>query len=290
MSVAKATVKTEASHSDVKELKDIARQMRLDIVEMTSDAGSGHPSSSLSETEILAALYCGGVLRYDPKNTKWPDRDRFILSKGHAVPGLYAALMQAGILNRDLIPTLRKMGSVLQGHADMRFTPGVEASAGSLGQGLSIGIGHALAGRLNHLDYRVYVLTGDGEIDEGQNWEAAMSAAKFKLDNLCLIVDRNNAQQTGWVSDVMPTMPLDKKFEAFGWKAIDIDGHRYDQIFAAFAQARTTKGQPTAIIAHTIKGKGVSFMEKDFTWHGRAIEKPDQYQEAIEEIKARDIG
>ncbi len=279
-----------ATRPDLQALKDIARQMRVDIIEMTSAAASGHPSSSLSMVEILTVLYCAGEMRYDPKNVKWQDRDRFILSKGHAVPGLYAALMQAGVLDRKLIPTLRKMGSILQGHADVRFTPGIEASAGSLGQGLSIGIGHALAGRIDKRDYHVFVMTGDGEIDEGQNWEAAMSAAKFKLDNLCLIVDRNNAQQTGWVPDVMPTEPLPKKFAAFGWNVVEIDGHRYEDIFNAFEQARATKGQPTAIVAHTIKGKGVSFMEKDFSWHGRAIEKAEEKKEALEEIARRDIG
>ncbi len=275
---------------DISRLKDIARTMRTDIIEMTSAAGSGHPSSSLSMVELLAVLYCGGELRYDPKNVKWADRDRFILSKGHAVPGLYAALMAAGILSRDLKPTLRKLGSILQGHADARFTPGIEASAGSLGQGLSIGIGHALAGRLDRRDYRVYVMTGDGEIDEGQNWEAAMTAAKYQLDNLCLIVDRNRAQQTGWTADVMPTEPLGNRFAAFGWNVVNINGHEYDQIYHAFDVARSTKGKPTAIIAQTIKGKGVSFMEKDFSWHGRAIEKPEQEREALEEIKTRDIG
>ncbi len=275
---------------NIQKLKDIARQMRIDIIEMTSAAGSGHPSSSLSMVEFLTVLYCGGEMHSDPHDVKAPDRDRFILSKGHAVPGLYAALMAAGILSRDLIPTLRKMGSILQGHADMRFTPGIEASAGSLGQGLSIGIGHALAGRIDKRDYRVYVVTGDGEIDEGQNWEAAMTAAKYKIDNLCLIIDRNNAQQTGWVRDIMPTDPLSEKLAAFGWNAIDIDGHNYDEIYAAFKEARETQGEPTAIIAHTIKGKGVSFMEKDYSWHGRAIEDPAQKQAALEEIRTRDIG
>ncbi len=280
----------DTTRPSIQKLRDLARQMRIDIIEMTSAAGSGHPSSSLSMVELLTVLYCGGEMRYDPKNVKWPGRDRFILSKGHAVPGLYAALLAAGILSRDLIPTLRKMGSTLQGHADMRFTPGIEASAGSLGQGLSIGIGHALNARLDQLNYRVYVMTGDGEIDEGQNWEAAMMAAKYKIDNLCLIVDRNRAQQTGWTSDIMPTEPLAPKFEAFGWNAIDIDGHTYDQIYSAFDKARATRGKPTAIIAHTIKGKGVSFMEKDFSWHGRAIEKPEMEKQALEEIQTREIG
>ncbi|MGE5138413.1 MAG: transketolase [Rudaea sp.] len=272
------------------ELKEIARQMRTDIIKMTSAAGSGHPSSSLSMVEFLTVLYCGGEMRYDAENPKWEGRDRLILSKGHAVPGLYAALMAAGILSRDLIPTLRRLGSILQGHADMRFTPGIEASAGSLGQGLSIGIGHALAARLDHRDYRVYVITGDGEIDEGQNWEAAMTANKYKIDNLCLIVDRNNAQQTGWVPDVMPTDPLSKKFAAYGWNVVDIDGHNYDQVYEAFERARGTKGVPTAIVAHTIKGKGVSFMEKDYSWHGRVIEKPEMIEQALKEIETRDIG
>ncbi len=288
--MAETVTKQTEAQSNIQELKDIARQMRIDIVEMTSAAGSGHPSSSLSMVELLTVLYCGGEMHYDPHNPKAPDRDRFILSKGHAVPGLYAALMAAGILSRDLIPTLRKMGSILQGHADMRFTPGIEASAGSLGQGLSIGIGHALAARLDKRDFRVYVMTGDGELDEGQNWEAAMAAYKYKIDNLCLIVDRNNAQQTGWVRDVMPTDPLSERFAASGWTTIDIDGHKYNQIYDALDEAKSTKDEPTVIIAHTIKGKGISFMEKDYSWHGRAIEDPKQKQEALEEIRARDIG
>lgn len=275
---------------DMPRLKEIARQMRLDIVEMTSAAGSGHPSSSLSMVELLTVLYFGGVLRYDAQNPLWPERDRLILSKGHAIPGVYAALGAAGYFPRALFPTLRKMGSMLQGHADMCRTPGVEASAGSLGQGLSTGIGHALNARLDHRGYRVYVITGDGEIDEGQVWEAAMAASKFELDNLCLMVDRNKAQQTGWVKDVMPTDSLVAKFQAFGWNSLEIDGHSLQAVAEAFAQAAATKSKPTAIIAQTIKGKGVTFMEKDYTWHGRAIEKPEMKQEALAEIAARDIG
>jgi transketolase len=286
----KTQVETMADSLNISQLKEIARQMRIDIISMTTAAGSGHPSSSLSMVEILTLLYFGGVLRYNPANPQWADRDRLILSKGHAVPGLYAALGAAGYFSRDLFPTLRQLGSVLQGHADMSRTPGVEASAGSLGQGLSIGIGHALAARLDKRDSRVYVITGDGEIDEGQNWEAAMSACKYQVDNLCLIVDRNNAQQSGWVKDILPTDPLTDKFRASGWKALDIDGHDLRALTDAFATARATKGQPTVIVAHTIKGKGVTFMEKDFSWHGRAVEKPEQVTEALEEIKRRDIG
>lgn len=275
---------------DISRLKEVARQMRLDIISMTTAAGSGHPSSSLSMVEILTLLYFGGVLNYNCANPQWEERDRLILSKGHAVPGLYAALGAAGYFSRELFPTLRQLGSVLQGHADMNRTPGVEASAGSLGQGLSIGIGHALAARLDQRAFRVYVITGDGEIDEGQNWEAAMSASKYQVDNLCLIVDRNNAQQSGWVKDILPTDPLSAKFRAFGWQALDVDGHDLRALADAFTTARSTKGQPTVIVAHTIKGKGVTFMEKDFSWHGRTIEKPDQVKEAVDEIKRRDIG
>lgn len=279
-----------ADELDIAHLKEIARQMRLDIIEMTTAAGSGHPSSSLSMVEILTLLYFGGALRYNPHNPQWAERDRLILSKGHAVPGLYAALGAAGYFPRDLFPTLRKLGSVLQGHADMKRTPGIEASAGSLGQGLSIGIGHALAARLDQRASRVYVITGDGEIDEGQNWEAAMTASKYQVDNLCLIVDRNNAQQSGWVKDIMPTDSLAQKFRAFGWNALDVDGHNLHALADAFDTARSTKILPTAIIARTIKGKGVTFMEKDFSWHGRAVEKPEQVKEALDEIRARDIG
>ncbi|HZR00307.1 MAG TPA: transketolase [Chloroflexota bacterium] len=265
------------------DLKEKARLIRREIVESTTEAGSGHPSSSLSAVELMVGLYFGGVLRYDPKRPHWPDRDRFILSKGHASPILYAVLAEAGYFPTSELHTLRKLGSPLEGHPNMRRLPGVEASTGSLGQGLSIGLGHALAARVDGRSYHVWVMLGDGECDEGQVWEAAMAGHQFKVDNLTAIVDNNRMQQSGMVADVMNHMPLAEKWRAFGWHAIDVDGHDQDAVLKAFAEAQATKGKPTAIIAHTIKGKGVSFMEPDYTWHGRAIPK-EQEAAALKEI------
>ncbi|NLC56211.1 MAG: transketolase [Armatimonadetes bacterium] len=264
-------------------LAEKARLLRKRIITMTTQAGSGHPSSSLSTVEVLTALYFGGVLRYDPRNPRWPERDRFILSKGHAAPALYAALAEAGFFPVALLRSLRKAGSPLEGHPNMRVLPGVEASTGSLGQGLSIGVGHALAARLDNRLYRVYVLTGDGENDEGQIWEAAMAAAKYHLDQLTCIIDHNGFQQTGPVPEVMPLVPLADKWRAFGWHARDIDGHDLGQVLDALHAAARVHGQPTAIIAHTRKGRGVSFVENDYTYHGKAL-TPEEADRALEEL------
>jgi transketolase len=268
---------------DLEQLREKARIIQKEIVESTTAAGSGHPSSSLSAVQLLVGLYFGGVLRYDAKRPDWPERDRFILSKGHASPILYALLAEAGYISPDLLPTLRKLGSPLEGHPNKRRVPGVEASTGSLGQGLSIGLGHALAARVDKLSYRVYVLLGDGECDEGQVWEAAMAAHHHRVDNLTAIVDNNRMQQSGMVEDVMNHLPLADKFRAFGWHTLEIDGHDQAAVMEAYDEARRTKGQPTAIVAHTVKGKGISFMEKDFTWHGRAMNK-EQAAEALKEL------
>ncbi len=271
---------------DVTALTEIARRMRRDIVRATTAAGSGHPSTSLSMVEILTVLYFGGVLRYDPANPQDPDRDRFILSKGHGAPGLYAALAGAGYFPRDDLMSLRKLGSPLEGHPNMCRLPGVEASTGSLGQGFSIAIGHALAGRLDARDYRVYVMVGDGESEQGQVWEAAMYAGNHRLDNLTLIVDRNGYQQTGAVDDIQPLDPLEDKLRAFGLEVTTIDGHSLEEVARAFEWARGVKGKPQAIVARTVKGKGVSLLEaKQGSWHGKPI-PPDEEAKALQEIGA----
>ncbi|MER3515409.1 MAG: transketolase [Chloroflexota bacterium] len=269
----------------IEELAVLARRMRREIIEMTTQAGSGHPSSSTSMIDILVVLYFDGVLRHNPQQPDWPDRDRFVLSKGHGVPALYAVLAEAGYFDRELLATLRQFGSPLQGHADRRMTPGVEASTGSLGQGLSIGLGMALGARLDRRDYRVYVLIGDGEADEGQVWEAAMAAAKYRVDNLTAILDFNKYQQTGPVERVMPTLhPLPDKWRAFGWHVVEIDGHNFIQIRAAFDEVRQVRGKPQVIIAHTIKGKGISVVERSDPagnkYHGVPL-KPEEAQEAL---------
>jgi transketolase len=248
------------------DLAETSWRLSRQILEITTRAGSGHPSSSLSAIDILTALYFGGILRYDPGNPGWPDRDRFILSKGHAAPGLYVVLAAAGFFDPDLLSTFRETGSPLEGHPNLRALPGVEASTGSLGQGLSIGLGHALAARLDRRGYRVYVMIGDGEADEGQVWEAAMAAAKYNLENLTAILDFNGYQQTGPVSQVMPSlMPVAEKWRAFGWQVSEIDGHNLPQILDAFRQAGQAEGQPQMLIAHTKKGKGLTPFEKDDT-------------------------
>jgi len=253
----------------LKDIAAVAKRLRRHIITMTGQAGSGHPGGSLSAVEIVAALYFR-VLRHRPSDPGWVDRDRFILSKGHAAPLLYAALAECGYLSLDELATLRQMDSRLQGHVDCSLCSGVEMSAGALGQGLSFGIGVALSGRLNARKYRVYVLLGDGECDEGQVWEGAMAAAHFKLDNLVAIVDNNGLQIDGWNRDVMNLDPFDKKWQAFGWHVVEVDGHDLAQLIRAFDQAKSIKGQPTVIIAHTVKGKGVSFMENNADFHGKA--------------------
>ncbi len=258
-----------SSSASEAEMETIAKRLRRHIITMIGKAGSGHPGGSLSAVEILTTLYFR-VLRHKPSDPQWPDRDRFILSKGHAAPLLYATLAECGCFPVDELLTLRQMDSRLQGHTDRTVTPGVEMSAGALGQGLSFAIGVALAGRLNSQDYRVYVLLGDGECDEGQVWEGAMAAAHFKVDNLVAIVDNNGQQIDGWNRDVMNLDPFPGKWQAFGWHVIEVDGHDLTQLTQAFNQAKLVKGQPAVIIAHTIKGKGVSFMENNPDFHGKA--------------------
>ena len=269
------------------ELEDTTRRLRRDIITSTTAAGSGHPSTSLSQVELLTVLYFGGVLRYDPNRPQDPGRDRFILSKGHGAPGLYAVLAEAGFFPVEELNTLRKLGSALEGHPNMNRLAGVEASTGSLGQGLSIGVGHALAAKLDGADFRVYVMVGDGETEEGQVWEAIMYAGNKELDNLTLIIDRNNYQQTAAVDDVQPLDPLDVKLSAFGWEVRVIDGHSLDQVAKAFEWARSVKGSPQAIVAKTVKGKGVSILEETpAKWHGKAL-SPEQGEEALQEIGAQ---
>jgi transketolase len=264
-------------------LKEIARSLRLDILDTTTRAGSGHPSSSFSSVEIVTALYFGGILRYRPQDPWWPERDRFIMSKGHAAPLLYPALARAGYFPREEIWRLREINSPVQGHPVYRLMPGVEATTGSLGQGLSLGVGHVLGGRLNKLDYRVYVLMGDGECEAGQVWEAAMAAAHFKADRLTAILDYNKYQETGPISREMALEPLVDKWRAFGWSVSEVDGHDIPALIRSLQAVRQVVGQPSMLIAHTVKGKGVSFVEADFTFHGRAL-TPEQAARAREEI------
>jgi transketolase len=260
--------------ADINALLSRAKAIRADILRSTTEAGSGHPSSSLSAVEVLTALYFGGFMNYDPKNPHWPDRDRFILSKGHAAPVLYAVLAEAGYFPKDELMTLRKLGSPLEGHPNMKRLGGVEASTGSLGQGLSIGVGHALAARLDRKGYHTYVMTGDGELGEGQVWEAAASAAKFRLDNLTCIVDRNHFQQTGAAEEVLNMDPVDGKFTAFGWSTQVIDGNDMGDVLKALERARAVQGQPSCIVSLTHKGQGIlPLLEKlgDTNFHGKPI-------------------
>ena len=276
----------KAVKKDEGSLAEIARQLRVDIVKSTTEAGSGHPSSSLSMVEVVTVLYFGGVLRYDSAQPHDPDRDRFILSKGHGSPGLYAVLAEAGYFPRADLMTLRKLGSPLEGHPNMCRLPGVEASTGSLGHGLSIGTRHALAAKLDSRDYRVYVMTGDGETEEGQFWEAVMYAGNHGVDNLTLIIDHNGYQQTGAVADIQPVDPYEDQLAAFGWAARTIDGHSLTEVASAFDWARGVTGSPQAIIARTVKGKGVSLLEAEpGNWHGKPIPADDEAK-ALEEIGA----
>lgn len=251
------------------DLQSITKRMRAHIVEMLAEAGSGHPGGSLSATDIIATLYFKHM-RVDPENPNWEDRDRFVLGKGHAAPALYAALAIKGFFPEEELLTIRKLHSRLQGHPSMSVTPGVDMSTGSLGQGLSVANGMALAGRVDHKDYYVYCVMGDGEIQEGQVWEAAMSAAHYKLDHLIAFVDHNGLQIDGPNDKVMSIMPIDKKFQAFGWNTMVIDGHDLDAIDAAIVEAKRSEGKPTVIVCETVKGKGVSFMENVVDWHGVA--------------------
>jgi len=268
------------------ELQGKARCLRCHIIGMTGTAGSGHPGGSLSAADILAALYFR-VLQHDPDNPRSDDRDRFVLSKGHAAPVLYAALAESGYFPLELLYTLRKLDSPLQGHPHMTELPGVEASTGSLGQGLSIANGMALAGRLDGRTYRVYVLLGDGEMDEGQVWEAAMAASHYELDSLTAILDRNRQQIDGWTTDVMTLEPLADKWRAFGWHALEINGHDMEAILKALSQAQQVTGQPTIVIAHTIKGRGVSFMECNLQFHGNAPDL-EEMEQGLGEIRTEE--
>ena len=265
------------------ELMKTANEIRKGIVTALHSAKAGHPGGSLSATEIFTYLYFE-EMNVDPKDPKNADRDRFVLSKGHTAPGLYSTLAQKGFFPKEDLVTLRHTGSYLQGHPDMKHIPGVDMSSGSLGQGISAAVGMAIAGKLDHADYRVYTLLGDGEIQEGQVWEASMLAAHRKLDNLVVIVDNNNLQIDGEITEVNSPYPIDKKFEAFNFHVINIDGNDFDQIDAAFKEAKTVKGQPTAIIAKTVKGKGVSFMENQVGWHGKAP-NDEEYKIAMEELE-----
>ncbi|MFQ5827217.1 MAG: transketolase [Dehalococcoidia bacterium] len=266
----------------LEEMGQMAKKLRRHVLTMTSRVGSGHPGGSLSAADILTALFFK-VLRYRPYDPHWPDRDRFILSKGHAAPVLYAALAESGYFPVEELSTLRRLDSRLQGHVDSTATPGAEMSSGSLAMGLSFGIGMALAARMDGREHRIYVLLGDGECEAGQVWEAVMAAAHYKLDNLVAIVDHNKLQLTGWNRDVMNVEPLAPRWGSFGWHTIEINGHNLKQILRAVEEAKGVKGQPTVIVAHTIKGKGVSFMENKAEFHGRAL-TPEELERALEEL------
>lgn len=266
----------------ISELEAAAKRIRRHIIKMIYEAGSGHPGGSLSAADILTAMYFH-ILRHDPKKPDWPDRDRFVLSKGHAAPALYAALAEAGYIPQEELCTLRKMGSRLQGHPCMRKTPGVEMSTGSLGHGLAAGNGMALAAKLDRKLYRIYVLCGDGEMDVGETWEAAMLASHYKLDNITMYIDRNKLQLDGPTEKIMSLEPLSDKWKAFGWHVIEINGHSMKEIIHATNEAKGIKGKPTAIICHTIKGKGVSYMEGSLHFHGKAPSKAE-YEQAMKEL------
>jgi len=265
------------------ELKRVANVIRQDIISMLVTAKSGHPGGSLSAADIVATLFFN-EMRINPKDPKWADRDRFVLSKGHAAPVLYSALAEKGYFSKEELKGLRQTGHMLQGHPDMKKTPGVDMSTGSLGQGLSAANGMALAGKLDGKDYRVYALLGDGEMAEGQVWEAAMASAHYKLDNVTAIIDYNGLQIDGKTDSVMCSAPLLEKWQAFCWHVIEVDGHDIDALLAAFAEAKTVKGKPTMIIAKTVKGKGVSFMEDQAGWHGNAP-SVEQGEQALKELR-----
>jgi transketolase len=278
----------EYADSQIEQLEEKAKSIRRSIIKMLAEAGSGHPGGSLSAADLLTCLYFGRLaddkplLRYDPKNPYWPDRDRFHMSKGHCCPLWYAVLAEAGYFPSKELLRLRKLGCILQGHPDRR-TPGVDVASGSLGQGLSVSLGMALAAKMDNKDYRIYCLMGDGEIQEGNVWEAAMATAHYKCDNICAILDYNGFQIDGRTRDIMNLEPIVAKWQAFGWYTIEIDGHNMKEIFSAYLEARKTKIKPTIIIAHTIKGKGVSFMENVVDFHGRAPTK-EEAERALEEL------
>lgn len=267
---------------NIEELKQIAKVIRKDIVKMLTESGSGHPGGSLSSVEILATLYFN-EMNIDPQKTRDLDRDRFVLSKGHAAPVLYSTLARRGYFDVDELKGLRKIGSILQGHPNMNEVSGVDMSTGSLGQGISAAVGMALAGKIDKKDYRVYTLLGDGELEEGQVWEASMSAAHYKLDNLTAFVDYNGLQIDGPCAEVMSAEPIADKFRAFRWHVIEVDGHSFEQLLAAIEEAKSVKEKPTMIVCKTIKGKGVSFMENEVGWHGSAP-NAEQCEKALSEI------
>jgi transketolase len=278
--------KGQVKQDRVSRLTEIARQIRIDIVRMTYDAGparKGHPGGALSATDIVAALFFD-FMRLDPAKPKWPDRDRFILSKGHACPVLYAALANRGYFSKEAFASFRKVDGMLQGHPDMKGTPGVDMTAGSLGHGLSAGVGMAIAAKIDKRDYKVFVLLSDGECQEGLIWEAAMIAPKYKLDNLIAIVDVNRLQSSDWVEAILPLEPLAAKWMAFGWNVMEIDGHDMRQVVSALELAVHHKGKPTVILAQTVKGKGVSYMEDDNDWHQKAPDKK-QFEQAMSELQ-----
>ena len=271
-------------NSTKKSLQTAAAKIRLGILEEVFSASSGHPGGSLSIADILSYLFFK-EMRIDPKNPQWEDRDRFVLSKGHTAPALYAALANRGYFEVSELKGFRNASSFLQGHPDMKHTPGVDMTTGSLGLGISAACGMALSGKISDKDYRVYAVLGDGETEEGQVWEAAMFAAHYKLDNLCIFVDFNGLQIDGPIVDVIDPTPIDKKFEAFNWNVVTIDAHNFDEIEAAVEAAKACKGKPTAIIAKSVKGKGVSFMENKVGWHGKAP-NAEEYEQAVAEINA----
>lgn len=268
---------------DVQELEKKARRIREDIVEEVYSAKSGHPGGSLSVADILTVLYFR-EMNINPENPNWEDRDRFVLSKGHCSPALYSCLANRGFFSVEDLKSFRNISSYLQGHPDKNKVPGVDMTTGSLGQGLSAANGIAIAGKMDQKTYRVYCVLGDGEIEEGQIWEAAMAANKYKLDNLCVIVDNNNLQIDGTIEEVMSSYPIDAKFRSFGFQVINIDGHNIEEIIKAFEVAREVKGKPTCIIAKTVKGKGVDFMENQVGWHGKAPNQ-EQYEQAMKSLK-----
>ena len=265
------------------EIENKAKEIRKDIIEQVYRASSGHPGGSLSIADIMAVLYFD-ELNIDEKNPKWEERDRLVLSKGHCSPALYGALAERGFFEKEDLKGFRNINSKLQGHPNMNDVPGVDMSSGSLGQGLSVANGMAISGKLDNKNYRVYCILGDGEIEEGQVWEAAMASNKYKLDNLCVIVDNNNLQIDGTIEEVMSSYPIDEKFKSFGFQIINIDGNDIEEIIKAFDVARDVKGKPTCIIAKTVKGKGVSFMENKVEWHGKAPNE-EQYKQAMEELE-----
>jgi transketolase len=274
---------TEERRELIDRLTGIARELRIIDIEMIAEAGSGHPGGTLSAADMIAGLYFY-KLRLRPEEPGWPDRDRFVLSKGHCIPIVYAAMARRGFFDESQLKTLRKLGSPLQGHPDRTRLPGIEASTGSLGQGLSVAVGMALAGKLDEASWRVYCMTGDGEVQSGQIWEAAMFAPRHALDNLCVIMDANQVQQTARVKEILDEDPIVDKWRSFGWHVLEIDGHEMPQIVDALDEAETVRGRPTAIISRTVKGKGVSWMELDPGWHGKAPD-PEQTQRALAELR-----